>query len=160
MSALAYFIPWTTYGSWLHGNERGSADPDHNQHDTPYLAHNKPRIEYERSELDHEAVVLDGSMRPIVAQAIANHCKHRLWTLHEIHVRTSHVHVVVSAPCEPEKPLREFKAWATRRLRQAELIDDDTRLWTRHGSTKHLFTEDALFRAVRYVREEQGEPLD
>jgi hypothetical protein len=28
---LAYFITFTTYGTWLHGNGAGSVDPAHNQ---------------------------------------------------------------------------------------------------------------------------------
>jgi hypothetical protein len=36
-SPLAYLITWTCYGTWLHGDERGAADLDHNIPGTPYL---------------------------------------------------------------------------------------------------------------------------
>jgi hypothetical protein len=34
---LAYFITFSTYGSWLHGEEKGSVDRAHNLPGTPYL---------------------------------------------------------------------------------------------------------------------------
>lgn len=36
-SALAYFITYHTYGTWLHGNEAGSVDSQHNIPGTPML---------------------------------------------------------------------------------------------------------------------------
>jgi hypothetical protein len=32
---LAYLITFPTYGTWLHGDERGSVDRDHNLPGTP-----------------------------------------------------------------------------------------------------------------------------
>ena len=160
MSASAYFLSWTVRGSWLHGDKRGSIDRDHNQHNTPFVEGNNARSDFERSEVSRPPIRLDDRMRPVIEQAIRDHCAHRSWTLHEVHVRTNHVHVVLSAPCEPENPLREFKAWATRRLREAGLVDENDRIWTRHGSTRYLFTDESLARAIRYVRDGQGERLD
>ncbi|HEX9659180.1 MAG TPA: hypothetical protein VGA18_02730, partial [Rhodothermales bacterium] len=34
---LAYLITFTTYGTWLHGDERGSVDPGHSIPGTPPL---------------------------------------------------------------------------------------------------------------------------
>ena len=34
---LAFFITFTTYGAWLHGDDAGSVDRDHNEPDTPLL---------------------------------------------------------------------------------------------------------------------------
>ncbi len=34
---LAYFITFTTYGSWLPGSVKGSADAEHNVYGTPWL---------------------------------------------------------------------------------------------------------------------------
>ena len=37
--ALAYFITFSTYGTWLHGTTKGkgSVDREHNQHGCPSL---------------------------------------------------------------------------------------------------------------------------
>lgn len=160
MPPLAYLITWTTYGTWLHGDQRGSADPDHNRHGTPYLSEQSGRARFEASELKHKPVTLNSESRRIVTDTITDHIDHRGWILHALNVRTNHVHVVVSGNAEPEKMMREFKAWATRRLREAGLVGEETRVWTRHGSTRYLFTSESVEGAVRYVRDGQGAPLD
>ncbi len=157
---LAYLITWTTYGTWLHGDRRGSADPAHNRYGTPYLPESNSRFRFERGELRHKPNRLDETARRLVESAIIEHAEHKAWRIRALHVRTNHVHVVVCCPCEPEKPLREFKAWATRRLRAEDQVDENTRVWTRHGSTRYLFDETGVHGAIRYVNEEQGKSLD
>jgi hypothetical protein len=34
---LAYFITFHTYGTWIHGDDRGSVDRHHNLYGTPML---------------------------------------------------------------------------------------------------------------------------
>ena len=41
---IAYFITFRTYGTWLHGDERGSTDRDHNAYDTPLLDPDADRL--------------------------------------------------------------------------------------------------------------------
>jgi hypothetical protein len=38
---LAYFISFRSYGTWLHGDERGSIDRFHNRYGSPYIPPNK-----------------------------------------------------------------------------------------------------------------------
>ena len=52
-----------------------------------------------------------------------------------------------------------FKAWATRRLHEAGLAEAKDTLWTRHGSTRHLWNEAAIEAAGRYVLDGQGVDL-
>ena len=137
----------------------GSADRSgEHQHGRPYIKENRARDRFERTELRSSPVVLDERLRTVVEQTIIDHIEYRRWALHAINVRTNHVHVVVSCSCPPEKPLHEFKAWATRRLREAELVGSDARVWTRHGSTRYLFNDDVVERAIRYARDSQGPP--
>ena len=153
----AFLLTWTTYGSWLHGDAKGSADRSgEHQHGLPYIEEHEERNRFEESELRSDPIVLSTACRKLVELAISDHVEYRRWALHAINVRTNHVHVIVSCSCPPEKPLREFKAWATRRLREAELVGSDARVWTRHGSTRYLFNDDAVERAIRYVRDSQG----
>jgi hypothetical protein len=46
--ALAYFIPFTTYGTWLHGSAKGSVDDEHNVHGTPLVPADARREHQER----------------------------------------------------------------------------------------------------------------
>jgi len=51
--------------------------------------------------------------------------------------------------------MNQFKAWATRRLREAGFVGPDDRVWTRHGSTRYLTTEASVRRAITYSMDEQ-----
>jgi hypothetical protein len=45
---LAYLITFRSYGTWLHGDPRGSVDRFHNVYGTPRLPPNSQREKYER----------------------------------------------------------------------------------------------------------------
>ncbi len=157
---LAYFITWSTYGTWLHGDERGSvARAGENYPNTPMIPPSPAREDFESAELKHPGVVLDEVAREIVRATITDHAAIRAWGIRALNVRSNHVHVVVGCPCSPEKAMGEFKAWCTRRLRETGVVCKDARVWTRHGSTKHLFEPESLQRAIRYVMDGQGPDL-
>jgi hypothetical protein len=84
----------------------------------------------------------------------------RGWTLHALNIRTNHAHAVISAPCAPESVLRDLKAYATRSLRQTGLWTHRGSPWSDGGSTRYLWTENALACAITYVVERQGPPLE
>ena len=135
---LAYLITLRTYGTWLHGDVRGSTDRDHNVPETPLLAVDRPRQMRERSMLKHGPVLLDAARRTIVRAMVQEVADHRDWTLHAIEVRSNHVHVVVSAPDAPERVMNALKSWCTRRMVEAKLLERGVKAWSRHGSTKYL----------------------
>ena len=152
---LGYFITFRTYGTWLHGDDRGLVDRRHNQFGTPLLAANRGRERVDREQLATSPVVLDASQRDLVARAIRDVAAHKQWTLHAINVRSNHVHMVVTADHVPEHVMNAFKAWATRRLREASLMGADQRVWSRHGSTIYLFRPENMAEKIRYVNEGQ-----
>src|SRR2546421_422465 len=100
---LAYLLTWTCYGQWLHGDERGSVNIEHNQFGEPWLAADANVKQEELTGMDQQAYRLDEPRRRIVLEAIQEVCRHRQWTLHAAHVRAHHVHVVVSGDATPEK---------------------------------------------------------
>lgn len=57
--ALAYFITFTTYGTWLHGSAKGSVDADHNTYDTPVLEQDIGREAEVREALGQPPYTLD-----------------------------------------------------------------------------------------------------
>jgi REP element-mobilizing transposase RayT len=78
------------------------------------------------------------------------------WELFALAVRTNHVHVVVGhAGLRPEAMVSQFKAWATRRLREAGCVGADTPVWVRHGSMGYLWNEGDVRDAVTYLEEGQ-----
>ena len=155
----AYLITFHTYGSWLHGEAKGSVDRKHNRSETDFAPADKRRLVAMQRRMSGDAISLGETQRRSVEQAITGVCQHRDWDLLAINVRTNHVHVVIAAPVEPEKVMNDLKAWATRKLREAKLFEADIKIWSRHGSTRYLWNERAIENACRYVIEGQGARL-
>jgi len=156
---LAYLITFTTYGTWLHGDPRGSVDREHNVWGTPFLDPDRARQAAENRRLCHPPVRLDAQGRTAVERTILEVCAHRGWTVHALNVRTNHVHLVVSAPQPAGQVMNCLKSWAARRLREAGLTSAKGKVWTRHGSTRYLWRLREVAAACRYVTEGQGRDL-
>jgi REP element-mobilizing transposase RayT len=115
---LAYFISSRSYGTWLHGDRRGSIDRLHNQYRSPYIPPNKQWLNYNQQQLRASPFILQSSHRTSIGAAIREACDFRKWQLWALNVRINHVHTVVAAGKKPELVLNAFKANATRRLRK------------------------------------------
>jgi REP element-mobilizing transposase RayT len=101
----------------------------------------------------------DAVQRATVLASIRQVCEQRGWWLFAAHVRVNHVHVVVQAGDPPEKVMNDFKVYASRRLNLIELDASPRKRWARHGSTRYIWTQEQLDRAIHYVLHEQGEPM-
>ena len=150
-SPLAYFITFTTYGTWLHGRAPGSVDRFHNEVGTPFLPPDEERERAERDGLAEPPYLLDEARREIVLQTILEVARHRGWTLWAVHVRSNHVHIVVTADARPEKVMSDFKAYASRRLREQFDEPGDRTRWTQHGSTLYLWSDEQVGAKVEYI---------
>jgi REP element-mobilizing transposase RayT len=149
---LAYLITFRCYGTWLHGDERGSYRRNSRLLSRVSRVPPRPRLESaERQQLKHAALTLNNRQRAIVEQAVRDVCKHRRYRMRAINVRTNHAHSVVSALSYPEPILDAFKSYATRALRAAGLLSADVKPWARHGSTVYLWKERDVEKAVEYV---------
>jgi REP element-mobilizing transposase RayT len=147
---LAYHITWTTYGTWLPGDDRGWV-----KRDGGGVQNADPESEARAwSAMRGEPVVLDDDQREIVTRTVRDHCAHRGWALHAANARTNHVHVVVTATVPPERVLEQLKAWCSRRL-NAATTDPPAKWWTYHGSTKYVWDDQYLNEAIGYVLERQ-----
>ena len=159
MDILAYHITWTTYGTWLPGDERGwvesgaagiqAADPEREQAAALAMAEG--------------AVTLNAEQRALVEKTIRDHCHIRGWPLHAVNVRTNHIHVVVTADRNGEVARDQFKAWCSQKLSdQAGLTTPVARKagrrhwFTEGGDCEKIDTEEYLQNAIAYVLEGQG----
>jgi REP element-mobilizing transposase RayT len=157
---LAYFITFTCYGTWLHGDERGSVDDEHNVPGTPVLPPDPDRSARARNDLSEPPYQLDAPRRRVTRDALCEVCVRKGWTLHAVHARSNHVHVVVTAGGQPERVMNDLKTAASLRLNKAFPAERARRRWTRHGSTRYLWTEEAVAEEVHYVLSGQGEPME
>src|SRR5262249_25608994 len=148
-SPMHYHIIWTTYGTWLPGDERGwmhKGDP----------AVQPPNPELERAcraRMSEAMVLLDATQQHVVATTIEAHCRHRGWTLLALAVKSNHVHVLVQADRAGDDVRDQLKAWCSRRLSDAAGLAQSQ---TKTGGRRHWFTEGAYVRRIEseeYLRE-------
>lgn len=157
---MRYLITFACYGAHIHGDESGSVDPLHNLFGSRFLQSNPQRAAAERSRMPQASYRLGSAeSRKAVLRAVEQVCRHRGWNLLAAHVRTNHVHAVVDAEARPEKVMNDFKAYATRALNQLDRDEPSRKRWARHGSTRWLWTDQDVRDAIRYVVDEQGEPM-
>jgi REP element-mobilizing transposase RayT len=159
--AIAYFITFSTYGTWLHGADKGlgSVDREHNQFGGEFVEPDAGREAVARDAMSQPAYTLDAARRDVVRDAIVSIAREKGWQLLAVHVRSNHVHIVIWADRDVDRLMSDLKARASRDLTRAGFENGDRRRWTRHGSTKHLFTEDEVERKVEYTLDEQGTPM-
>lgn len=157
---LGYFISFRCHGTWLHGDKRGSVNRrSFNAFGTPKMPPNANLEKSDRSQLKNTHVLLDAKRRSVVEVAIREVCAFRGIGLVTVNVRTNHVHLVVLTNRRPEPVMNSFKAYATRSLREKGLIGPQEKVWSRHGSTRYLWTEEHIASAVEYVVNGQGGEL-
>jgi REP element-mobilizing transposase RayT len=154
---LAYLITFRTYGTWLHGDDRGSTDRSHNRYASPFLRCNRSWERYNRQLLKRQPLLLGVKQRRSVELAICDTCEIRKWFLLACNVRTNHVHTVVSARETSSRVLNALKANATRVLREDGLWTEPFSPWADRGSQRMLWTERSVARAVDYVLHGQGD---
>src|SRR5438270_6736343 len=107
----AWLLTWTTYGTWLPGDDRGSV--------TSVRANPGPRVEH-----DQPGTPVDGSMPGLRAAAAATlkgspvyleaehaaalltqwheTAAYRHWRLRGVAIMANHVHLVVEVPDDPD----------------------------------------------------------
>ena len=151
---VAYFITWTTYGTWLPGDERSWTD-----YREGWQLPSRTLETDCAARMTEDACVLSVAQRAIVEQQIVETCRFKGWHLHAAQCRTNHVHVVVSAACDPRQVRDQLKAWCTRRLNEYQaaipIESKRTKWWTERGSIRWIWNTEGLARVCEYVLEQQ-----
>ena len=113
------------------------------------------RLKESRMQASH--VSLCPREREVVLDATRSVCEHESWVVHAVHVRSTHIHIAVSGKVKPEEVLGKLKAYSSRALNQR--FGRRVKRWSRHGSTKWLWTAQEVDSAVQCVVHEQGRPM-
>jgi REP element-mobilizing transposase RayT len=156
---VVYLITFVCYGRHLHGHECGSVDRHHNLRGSPFLDSDPDMIATERQQMDQPPYEMDGKRREAVLVSLQERCAQHEWVLLAAHVRTSHAHVVLEADARPERAMNDLKSYASRCLNRLALDIPDRKRWARHGSTRWLWKPVNVSAAIRYVVDEQGDPM-
>jgi len=162
--ALALFITWTTYGTWLPGDPRGYVSgtlrpnglwtPKINSPGQPYTTDHPPTLRRAQLRQKQPSVWLTPRQAQCVAQALLAACDARTWRMVRAAVMANHVHVVV-ADCPDDGPgvRRVLKGVTQAALGRAEARR--RRWWTQGGSNRYLHGSSSVEAAVAYVAQQR-----
>lgn len=164
-----WLLTWTTYGTWLPGDQRGFVSPVP-QDDGPRIRRNTPHTPCDRDmpELKKEAKsLLKGppvflglpQAQPLFEQ-FQETSTYRAWTLIATGIMRAHIHLLVGVPGDPdpEAILRDYKAYGSRSLNHRFSRPKSGTWWTEGGSKRIKRSDKEIFNAVRYVAR-QEKPL-
>jgi REP element-mobilizing transposase RayT len=164
-----WLLTWTTYGTWLPGDERGfvgrTRDHDGRQtwQNTPGTPARTPNPSLRRIARAR----MSGAVRRLAPDharvLLADFCRTaevHFWDLIAVAVMRNHVHLVVGVAGDPDPSdlLRHFKTYGSKTLSRAAGRPDNGRWWTQSGSRRVLRDDAAVIAAIRYVLT-QHEPL-
>ncbi len=145
-----YFMTWTTYGTWVPGDQRGWRKCQLGNQPP------QPRLEdWCREQMNEPPVLLDKCQQQAVESVCKEHANFRGWGLHAICVRSNHVHVAISTDASPLKVRDQLKANATRALRELVAPIQNKKVWTRRGDVEVILNEASLERVITYIKEAQ-----
>jgi REP element-mobilizing transposase RayT len=149
---LAYLLTFRTYGTWLHGDERGAVDTHGwNRYGSPRKPPNPKLLAIMRSEMKGPPFLLTLPQREIVEHAVSALCERRFYELRAVQARTNHVHAVIAAGEKPERIVTSLKAEATRQLREQRLVSTEVKIWSRGRSRRYLWKPRHVGNAIEYV---------
>jgi REP element-mobilizing transposase RayT len=149
---LAYLLTFRTYGTWLHGDERGSVDAHgRNIYGTPRIEPNTALEKRMLENLAQKPFVFDAIRREAVTNVFKEICLFKDYDLLAVNVRSNHAHLVICAQSKPEPLINLLKRKATRRLRELKLIARDESPWSRGGSRRYLWKQRHVDLAIDYV---------
>jgi len=111
---MGYLITFNTYGTWLHGDERGSVDRHGNNiPGTSVIPPNQKLLKLKKTKLKQPPVTLTDAQRKSIKVTIQEVIKHNNWKLHALNALTEHIHIVLTAPKPPDPIMNSLKSWCT-----------------------------------------------
>ena len=164
----AWLLTWTTYGTRLPGDERGTVSNvvdwagrhRRNAPGTAAAAGLRGLVADAASTMRGPPVWLTTDHAPLLLTQFQETAVHRGWFLTAVAVVSNHVHVVVGVRGDPEPDtlLRDFKSYGSRQLNRSFGSPEGGTWWTHGGSTRKLPDDEAVRAATAYV-EQQVNPL-
>jgi REP element-mobilizing transposase RayT len=164
-----WLLTWTTYGTWLPGDERGfvsnvraasGAGVRHNLPGAPCDAGIPELRQYMEARLKCPPIYLHADQAAALLDQFQETARYRSWLLTAAAIMRNHVHLVVGVPGDPDPSdlLGDLKSYGSRALNRRWGKPASGTWWTEAGSKRKLPNEAAVLGAIQYVRG-QANPL-
>jgi len=148
---LGYMITFTTYGTWLQGDERGFVK------DGITYAANQSLAQSNKQNLSKNPVKLSKNQRVIAAKAIYEKANRLNQKILALAVCSNHVHIVANYISEPiGLVVSHYKNSAQVVLRKVGLTG---RIWTKGFDKRYCFDVQALKSRIDYVNSHPKDTL-
>jgi len=141
---IGYMLTWTTYGSWLPGDERGYVA------NGTTLPGDGKILERNRKRRKSPAVKLNAPEKKIVEQTILAEAEKLGHKLKALIVYSNHVHLLARSHTQSiEEIVGRYKSLTTRALWQK---DRKGRIWTKGYDKRFCFTEEDIAARAKYIQ--------
>ena len=141
---IGYMITWTTYGSWLQGDERGYVK------DSKTLMQNNKLKMANIGLQKYPSVKLNQQQKQIAERAIIEESERINQRLFAIAVCSNHVHIVASVSKESiEQVVHRYKYSATSALHESGM---QGKIWSKGFDKRFCFTDFDLQTRIKYVQ--------
>jgi REP element-mobilizing transposase RayT len=145
VKTLGYMITWTTYGTWLQGDERGYV-----KNGQTYPG-NKTIMQRNKKSQSKEMVKLSRNQQQIVRKAIIEEAELQKQRIYALSVQSNHIHIV--AEYTPQ-PISNMVAYYKKSARLAlKTTGHNGKVWTRGYDTRFCFDRTALKQRIKYVQD-------
>ena len=137
-------LTWTTYGTWLQGDERGYVQ------DGKIRRGNKGLVQANKLSQIQNSVKLSKKQRQLVREAIVEEAAMRGQRVYALSVKATHIHIVVQNTRLPRSNIVAYYKKAGRLALKA--TGHNGKLWTRGYDKRYCFDEASLEQKIRYVK--------
>lgn len=144
-----WFLTWTTYGTWLPGDERGFVSPKfegdvvekrNNVIGTEYDSGRPELTQLAQANLIGEPVFLTSEQALTLKSQFEETAKYRGWRIVVGAIMNNHVHLVVGVAGDPKPSylLRDFKSYGSLALNRQFGKRASGTWWTEQGSKRKV----------------------
>jgi len=141
---LGYMITWTTYGTWLQGDERGYVK------DGKIHPRNKALLQTNKQSQLQNVVKLSKLQQQLVREAILKEAVLQGQCIYALVVQPTHLHIVAGYVSQPIGKIVVYYKKAGRLALKA--LGHTGKLWTRGYDKRFCFDEVILEQKIKYVQ--------
>lgn len=146
---IGFMATWTTYGTWLQGDERGYVK------DGTILDANAALEESNKRSLKHDEIKIPKNLRQTVEDAVLQEAQEIGQQVYALAVRSNHVHIVVESIGKTcGYSIGRFKKAATKALRQYRFSD---KVWTKGFDKRYCYNQNELQAKILYVQKHESQ---
>ncbi|HEX8912233.1 MAG TPA: hypothetical protein VF796_07725 [Humisphaera sp.] len=158
---LAFHITFGTYGTRLHGDERGTIDRKANRPGDPIVGSDASWWSQERGRMKFPPVVLTLEQMRHAEQSVPYVCTRGEWTLRTCAAGPDHVHVLLTAMClhpEPERIRMWLKRWLGQAMSKRWSLPEGATWWAEGGCIRYVWSEEYYEAVHKYERDQRAAP--